>query len=75
MKYFLQKQSQVLLHVLMAPFVLLVELPTMKEGLRYATEISGVLYVVMAGIILMHKWCVDSLDLQLVYACFNYGLI
>ena len=34
----------------------------MKEELKYATEISGVQCVVMAGVSLMHKLCVDSLD-------------
>ena len=36
----------------------------MKEELRYATKISGVLCVMIAGVPLTHKWCVDSLDLQ-----------
>ena len=36
----------------------------MKEELRYATEINGVQCVVIAGVPLMHKLCVDSLDLQ-----------
>ena len=52
-----------LLHALMALFVLLVDLPVMKEELKYATEISGVQCVTMAGVSLMHKWCVDSSDL------------
>ena len=36
----------------------------MKEELKYVTGISGVQYVVMAGVPLMHKLCVDSWDLQ-----------
>ena len=52
------------LHALMALFVLLVGPPATKEELRYATEISGVQCVVMAGVTLMHKLYVDSLDLQ-----------
>ena len=36
----------------------------MKEELRYATEVNGVLCVVIVGVPLMHKLYVDSLDLQ-----------
>ena len=36
----------------------------MKEELRYATEISGVQCVMIAGVTLMHKLFAGSLDLQ-----------
>ena len=52
-----------LLNALMALFVLLVDQPVMKEELKFATEINGVQCVMIAGVPLMHKWCVDSLDL------------
>ena len=36
----------------------------MKEELKFASEISGVLCVMMAGVLLMHKLCVDSWDIR-----------
>ena len=43
----------------------------MKEELRYATEISGVQCVMIAGVTLMHKLFAGSLDLQqqVIYYC------
>ena len=36
----------------------------MKEELKFATEISEVQCMMMAGVPLMHKLCVDSWDIR-----------
>ena len=46
----------------MVKSVLLMVQWQMKEELNFATRISGVLYVMTTGIVLMHKLCVENLD-------------
>lgn len=46
----------------MVKSVLLMVQQQMKEGLNSATRINGGQYVMMPGVMLMQKLCVDSLD-------------
>ena len=53
------------MHATTVPFGWLVEAGQVREGLKSAFVVSGVLSLMTFGMLLMLKWCVDSWDTQI----------